>query len=283
MKTIPSALLAHLGSEVTTLATCWKLTRRDGTVFGFTDHDQPIAVSGVIYAASTGFTPTAIASSSALNVDNLDVEGMLDAGAITETDLLAGIYDYAAIEIFEVNYIAPDSGTLPLKSGWLGEVTCHEGRFVAEVRGLTQRLSQRVGELYSPACRAALGDSRCKVDMTSRTVTGTLTAVTSQSIVKDSARTEESGRYNFGTLSFSSGPNRGISMEVRNFTSGVFTLVLPLPFLPVAGDLYRITEGCDKTFRTCSTRFGNAINFRGEPHVPGMDRMLETAATRSQF
>ncbi|HEY6917055.1 MAG TPA: phage BR0599 family protein, partial [Allosphingosinicella sp.] len=37
------------------------------------------------------------------------------------------------------------------------------------------------------------------------------------------------------------------------------------------GDLVEIAEGCDRSFATCRTRFGNAVNFRGEPHLPGMD------------
>ena len=35
--------------------------------------------------------------------------------------------------------------------------------------------------------------------------------------------------------------------------------------------LVAIVEGCDKRLATCSERFVNAANFRGEPHLPGMD------------
>ena len=76
---------------------------------------------------------------------------------------MAGLYDHAEISVFQVNYTDTGQGVIPLREGWLGEVTFNDGRFVAEIRGLTQRLSQRVGELYSPSCRADLGDTRCKV------------------------------------------------------------------------------------------------------------------------
>ena len=66
MKQISTQLAAHLAGEVTTLATCWKLTRRDTTIFGFTDHDQDIVYSGITYKAATGFTPTAIQNSGSL-------------------------------------------------------------------------------------------------------------------------------------------------------------------------------------------------------------------------
>jgi uncharacterized phage protein (TIGR02218 family) len=283
MKTLTPALAAHLAGETTTLATCWKLTRRDSSVLGFTDHDRDLTVAGVTYQASTGFTPSAIASSGALNVDNLDVEGMLDAGAITEADLLAGLYDHAQIDIFEVNYQNPADGTLPLRTGWLGEVTVQDGRFLAEVRGLTQPLAQRIGELYSPTCRASLGDARCKVAMAPRTRTGTLTGTTSRSVLRDTARTEPAGTFNFGTITFTSGANAGTKMEVKEYTPGVIVLALPLTRPVAAGDAYTLAEGCDRSFATCVSRFNNAVNFRGEPHVPGLDRMLETAGTRSEW
>ena len=128
MKELSTAMAAHVRGHVTTLATCWKITRRDGTVMGFTDHDTDITFESVTYIAASGFTPSAVASSAALNVDDLDVEGMLSAGAITETDLLAGVYDYAEIDVFQVNYADLTMGTIHLRTGWLGEVQMHGER-----------------------------------------------------------------------------------------------------------------------------------------------------------
>jgi hypothetical protein len=41
------AFTQHLADEVTTLATCWKSTRRDGAVLGFTDHLRDLELDGV--------------------------------------------------------------------------------------------------------------------------------------------------------------------------------------------------------------------------------------------
>lgn len=283
MKTLSFALTNHLQQEVTTLATCWKLTRRDGTVMRFTDHDRDIVFEANMYLAATGFTPTAVSGSAGLAVDNLDVEGMLDSSALTEEDIHAGKYDHAELEVFMVNYASPSDGKLPLRTGWLGEVRYTDGKFVAEVRGLTQRLQQRVGELYSPGCRADFGDSRCGINLAGVTTTGTLTGVTSRSTILDSARMEASGVFSFGRIAFTSGANNGIAMEIKHYTKGKIVLALPLPYPPQAGDTYTITQGCDKSFSTCSVRYSNAVNFRGEPHVPGLDRILETASTRSEW
>ena len=164
MKSTSTALAAHLAGSVTTLATCWRITRLDGTEFFFTDHDRDLSFEGNVYKASSGYSRTAIANDSSLSVDNLDIEGVFDSVAITEEELRAGLFDQAEVRIFLVNWADPSMGSLRMRRGWFGEVTLSEqGIFRTELRGMTQALPQRIGELYSPECRADLGDHRCKV------------------------------------------------------------------------------------------------------------------------
>jgi len=154
----------HLAGETTSLATCWRVTRTDGTEFHFTDHDGDIDFDGDTYKADTGYTRTAIQNDSSLSVDNLNLEGILDSAEITVDDLRAGLFDYAEIRIFVVNWADLTASDIKMRRGWIGEVTVTEqGIFRAELRGLSQALSQRMGEVYQPECRADLGDSRCTV------------------------------------------------------------------------------------------------------------------------
>ncbi len=164
MKTVSPALASHLAGSVTTLATCWRITRTDGVVFRFTDHDRGLVVDSELYEASAGYSRTAIANDAGMGVDNLDVEGVFDSAAVTEAELRAGLFDRAEVRIFLVNWADPSMGILRLRRGWFGEaVLTEQGVFRTELRGLTQALSQRIGELYSPECRADLGDHRCRV------------------------------------------------------------------------------------------------------------------------
>lgn len=281
MKNISSALESHLAGEVTTLATCWKVTRRDAVVMGFTDHVSDLTVDGVTYRASSGFLPGAIHATASLAVDRLEAEGMLSDDAITEADIMAGLYDFAEVEVFAVNYADLGQGVLRLRTGWLGEVKLEKGAFVAEVRGLVQKLSQPVGALYGPTCRAVFGDSRCGYNAATVTHSGTATASSARHVFSDSARTQPSGYFSFGQVTFTSGANTGLSMEVKEYRNKQFTLALPMPYSIAPGDAYSVVAGCDKTFKTCITTYNNAVNFRGEPHVPGIDKVLETAGTRS--
>jgi uncharacterized phage protein (TIGR02218 family) len=281
MQNISPSLSVHLAQETTTLATCWSVKRKDGITLYFTEHDRDILVDGHLYKAASGMSTSAITSQSGLSVDNLEFEGMLNAEAISEDDILAGRYDHAEISVFMVNYAEPDTGVLELKTGWLGEVTLRGSQFVAEMRGLASRLQQVIGDVYTGTCRAMLGDTRCGVPLGTITVAGTVTGVEALYAFKDSSRGELSGYFSYGIVTFTSGANTGISMEVRDYSGGRFGLFLPMPYPIALGDSYTVSAGCDKTIQSCIGKFANAINFRGEPHVPGMDKLLETSATRS--
>ena len=165
MKTISSNLLNHLNGELTTLATIWQLTRTDGEIFRFTDHDADIQFEGNTYESSVGYNRSAVDNQAGLAVDNLNVTGFLDNDAITEADLRAGRYDFAEVRVGLVNWSDPSQGQLRLRRGRLGEVRYSEvtGTFDAELRGLTDAYSQGALELYQAECRADLGDSRCQV------------------------------------------------------------------------------------------------------------------------
>jgi uncharacterized phage protein (TIGR02218 family) len=167
-------------------------------------------------------------------------------------------------------------------------VSLKKHQFVAEVRGLAQRLSQTIGELFSPSCRATLGDNRCTVNLALHTVTGSITTLTSNQQFIDSARTEASDIFSFGLMTFTGGANSGLAIEVKEYTllasgGGQLLLALPMPYPLAVSDTYVLSKGCDKTTGTCFNRFSNIDNFRGEPSVPGLDRMLETAGTRSDW
>lgn len=347
MKSSSSALAAHLAGEVTTLATCWRITRTDRMVFRFTDHDRDLLVEGEIYSASSGYSRTAIASEAGLAVDNLDVEGVFSE-ALSEADLRAGRFDQAEVRIFLVNWATPGQGVLKLRRGWFGEVVlAGQGLFRTELRGLAQALAQRIGELYGPGCRADLGDPRCRVPIlpplvarstayaegaTVRAVTnpagqgsfayqdrihrcieagttaaaqpayatavgavttdgsawfealeawsraGIVQAVESRTTFTASLNEPRAvdGWFAGGVLTFESGANEGQAVEVKAWSQapGRIELYLPTGYPVLPGDLFRVHPGCDKRLDTCIERFGNVLNFRGEPYVPGPDLLM---------
>jgi uncharacterized phage protein (TIGR02218 family) len=275
MLTLSPAYTTHLAGEVTELATCWLITRRDAVVRGFTDYPSDLTVNGVLYQAALGYSATDVTTSGDLAVDNLNLQGFIDSPSITEPDLMAGLWDYAAVEIFEVIASNLSAGVRRLRRGRLGEVKLGRTVFEAELRGLSQAFTQQLCELTSPTCRARLGDVRCQVNLTPLTVTGTVTGVTGPRVWTDSSRAEAAGYFAYGVVTWTSGANAGYAMEVKTHAAGgVMTLQLPMPFAVAVGDTYSMTPGCDKLLATCIGKFGNVLNFRGEPHLPGQDKVL---------
>src|ERR1051326_4620512 len=104
MKTISAALNSHFGQDSMTLTCLWKLTREDGTIMGFTTHDQAVVYAGVTYQGDTGMTSTATALKSDMSVDNMSVTAFLDSNSMTENDVRAGLYDNARVDIYIVNW-----------------------------------------------------------------------------------------------------------------------------------------------------------------------------------
>lgn len=164
MKDTSVELRAHYDQTVTTLATLWRLVRTDGVELYFTDHDVNIPYGGNTYLAATGYSRTAISNNVGLAVGNMDVSGVFSSGGLTEEELRAGLYDYADIYVMSINWADTSQGVLKLRRGKLGEVTSNpQGFYQAELRSLTQLLSQNIVQSYTAECRTDLGSSQCKV------------------------------------------------------------------------------------------------------------------------
>lgn len=280
MKTLPAGLQAHLDSGATTLCWCWRLTRADGIKLGFTDHDHDLSFDGTDFEAASGFTATEIESSVGLNVDNLDVESALSSERLNEADLAAGLYDNAGIEIFRVNWAALEQRLL-MRSGNLGEVSRGRTHFKAEVRGLAHELNQPKGRIIQPICDADLGDARCGIDLDDPAFKGegaVTTILGERSVLASGLEGFDQDWFTRGLLTWTSGANTGLKSEVKLHSKdggGVTLELWQATAEPVvATDGFTVTAGCDKEAKTCFQRFANLDNFRGFPHVPGIDFAL---------
>jgi uncharacterized phage protein (TIGR02218 family) len=273
-----------VASEVTRLVLCWRLIRRDGVVLGFTAHDRDIVLAGQRYASTPSFTPSALVRSAGTDVDSIDVRGALSHAAIREADLLAGRYDAAHLRFFMLDWQQPEAGAIDLGSGRLGSVSCDGSGFSVEVRGLTEALDRSIVELTSPECRADLGDKRCRVNVRSVSRGSSVVARTDNQIFEAEGLSSYTDAYAYGRLRWRTGANSGSDAEVvsqvliseASFDNTRLRLTLREPPLHAVavGDRFEISYGCDKRYATCVGRFGNQLNFRGEPFVPGVDALL---------
>lgn len=284
MRNLSPALRAHLDSGATTLCHCWKLTPARGGVLGFSDHDEDLVFDGVLYRAQSGFSASEIESSLGLSVDNLDAAGALSSSELSAERLHAGDFDNAEVEIWRVNW-QDISQRILLRKGNLGEVSHGSLGFSAEVRGLAHVLNQPQGRIFQAGCDANLGDQRCTVDLTSTAYQGT--AVVTQN--DDDRIFTVSGLDGFpenwfdrGRIAWLSGLNAPREAAIKFHRKANGSVVIETwekaSFAVVAGDSFKAFAGCDKQFGTCQGKFGNTVNFRGFPHMPGEDFVLSYAS-----
>jgi len=284
MKSFPQSLQSHLDSGTTTLAWCWRLTRNDGAVFGFTDHDRSLTFDGTIFEPESGFTASEIRSGSDLSVDAQEAEGVLTSATITETDILDGRWDNATVEIWRVNWADTASRAL-LRRGAIGQVRRGRLHFVAEMRALAHVLGQTLGRTFQASCDAALGGARCGVNLNDPTNKGTGTVVAlsgDRAFTASGVAGFSDGLFALGTVEWLTGANAGRTAEVLSHAiigPDVKITLLEAPIRPIAvNDTFDIFAGCDKRFETCQAKFANAVNFRGFPHIPGQDTIIRYAA-----
>jgi len=261
--------MTWLSGELATIALCWRIERRDGVAIGLTAHDRDLVIDGLVHRAAPGMTPSAIQRSDGLEADTMDVAGALTSGAIGEADLLAGRWDGARVAVFAVDWtdVANRTG---LGEGTIGAVELGDGGFTAELRGVGAALDRPVVEETSPECRAALGDRRCRVAMAGRRRFARVVACEGRVVTFD--RVEPvADAYGGGLLRWFGGANGGLDSAVSRSDGAAVTLRTAPGFAVAVGVLVELVEGCDKSLATCGGRFGNALNFRGEPYLPGID------------
>jgi len=280
MREIPSALQAKLDSGVTTLARCWIVTRRDGVVSGFTDHDGDLIIEGVMCRAGTGFGASEATSRFDLSIDGAEISGALAADSLTEADLAAGRFDAAQVDTWLVDW-SDVTLRLLLSRATLGEVKREGEAFSAELRGLADKLSQESGRLYTARCTADLGDARCKIALAAAGLNGAGTVsrlLGVSAVAVEGLNGFAEGIFTAGCLAWVSGANSGLAIEIKGHrvVSGEVQLTLwqSMSEAISVGDAFTITAGCDKRFATCRDRFANSINFRGFPHIPGNDFVI---------
>lgn len=280
MKTLSPDLAAQLAGGVTTLATCWRIARADGTVLGFTDHDRPLTYGGVTHEAASGFSASEATARADLSVGGLEVDGALSSDVLTAADIEAGLYDGARVEIDLVDWSDP-TRRLHLRSGVVGEITRLDGAFRAEIRSLAHRLDEARGRLFQHRCDADLGDARCGVTVSAHTAVVTHAADRRRLRVSGLDAYAE-GLFDRGRVTFTSGACRGHTSEIKVHRVDAGTVEIELwrsqSEAIAIGDALTVTMGCDRRFETCRDRFHNAAAFRGFPHIPGNDFLIASPA-----
>ncbi|WDR02757.1 DUF2163 domain-containing protein [Devosia algicola] len=280
MRTLDAGYAAHIASGATTLAYCWRLTRADGTVLGFTDHDQILRFEDTDFVPAHGLDGSEVPAKLGAQVDTAEILGVLHADAITEIDIALGRYDGAGVETFRVNWRDVSQRDL-LRHDTIGEIVREDGVFRAELRSGQQALNQIKGRVYQRLCNASLGDNQCGINLDVPAFRGYANVAAIEGrfrLALSGLNSFAPGWFNFGHAVWTTGQRSGLRDAVRaqQRLGGVEVLEFAAPVGDWAsvGDALTLYAGCDRRFATCGQKFDNSVNFRGFPHIPGSDYVL---------
>lgn len=281
MKQISEAFAARLAADDTTLCACWRFARADGAMFGATDHDAALVIEGVSYAPSAGIGSVTLESSSGLAPGRATASGALSLDFISEADLDAGRWDGARVDVWRVDWRATEH-RIAVWSGKLSEVSRRGQAFMAELVSLKADLETSIGRVYARTCDADVGDARCSVDLEALGFRGdgvVVDVLAPGAFLATGLEGFDPGWFEAGALTWQSGANSGTSVRVLRHT-GVEIELSETPRLAIeSGDTFVVSAGCNKTFAMCGQKFANRINFRGFPHMPGVDAVLAGPAS----
>lgn len=260
------------GDLVTYRCQAWIITRKDGVVLGFTNHDGDLVVDGITCVAATGLDASAIERSNGLSVDNSEAIGALSAAAITDEDIDLGLYDGAGVTIWQMDWHEAEQAQ-PVFKGTLGQITRRDGAFHAELRGPAEALNQTIGRVFQSRCDAVFGDARCGVNALSSAyhLATTVVAHEAQGVVRVAGGADFPSRwFERGELRVGENAYR-IKRDERDGDARKLTLWTQPPKLWPVDYPVTLIAGCDKTYATCGAKFANQVNFRGFPRIPGED------------
>ncbi len=260
---------AFFTTELEGVATWWRIMRSDGVALAFTSHNRPLRFDGITHLAAPGMLPSAIRRTAKLERDSVEVQGILSHDAISATDLEQGRFAGAHIAIGLVNWESLKRSTL--FQGSLGNVSAEDNSFTAELRSAKASLEQDFVPRTSPTCRAVFCDAACKLNPAAYT---RIASVSTIDPVANAVRFDgmaQASDFFQGELRWVDGPHAGTAMQVVDAIDGALVADQPLSATLEPGHRAYVREGCDHTIATCSSRFGNAVNFQGEPFLPGND------------
>lgn len=299
MRTVPTALQAHLDSGMTTTTILMRVDplQPGYASYGVTELNRDVAyndgTSQIVYSSAIGMTTKNRVSSSEMVVDNSEATHLVPEFNIpfSEAQLAAGILDFAWYTVYLVNFEDLTMGHVVLDHGQLGENRILAGlTFTTETTSLEKLLKQTVVEKDSITCRAIYGSQplgtvgadiveRFPCRKTYVWVSGAVTSVGAETTrtCGASGLAQAAGYFTPGMVKWLTGANAGRQSEVESFDAGgVISLAFETMFPITVGDTFQIRTDCTKWkngTNGCKDHWGTdwVLHYRGEPDIPVSD------------
>lgn len=253
---------------------CLRIVTTGGLVLRLTDHPRDLRMgNGALYLSDAGYQFTGSQSGTTMSPGVMDLEGVLAVGGVDRDLVASGVFDGARLYCFATSWRTPVEDEERVGAATLGRTHLIDDRYKIEMMALIDALNQSVGKTYTAGCPKTFGGQEfggCKVDLGPITVAGTVTHITSGTVVRDSARAESADWFALGLLRWTSGQNTGLKpQEIKRYEAdGTIETYEPAYYAPAVGDAFELVPGCRKRLEDCRDKWGNVIHFGGFSFVP---------------
>lgn len=293
MKPITSSLTTLLATRKYMYASLFQFALVNGNNLYYTDHRNNISWGGNIYSSGGTVGPyfnlegnkckmTQVIGTGAqqFQLSCLPAQGTINGQAILSA-IRQGVFDGAELTYSGAYWaqgvtdtpltpVAP-TGVIIKQVGRIANVDIGRTAIIFTANDHLELLNlQMPRNLYQAPCANSLYDAGCTLNQASFAVSGTVISGSTVSVVK-AALSQATGYFDLGQITFTSGINNGVTRSIKTYiqgTPGTVSLFTPLPSAPSAGNTFTIYPGCQKDINTCTTKFNNALHFRGEPYIP---------------
>ena len=265
-------MAARLATGVHTLCQAWVVTRRDGEVLGFTDHDEPVTVAGAVCSPEGGFLPSTHDFTLGSATDGTDIVGALTDDRITEESVELGVWDAAAVDIYLVDWGAGEYALLSAET--IAETVVDGILFEAQLRSPLAVLAEERGRLISRSCGwATFGDADCGFDLEAERIVLTVSDSGADWIEAPEIDTAPAKHFEHGVATLPGGERAQVL--VQDGPRITF-------WRPYAADLgagvVSVTPGCNRSPARCR-QLDNEDEFGGLPFVIGPDVQFQIGSS----
>lgn len=301
MQTVENNTIGLIEATCPRYALLIELTLSTGTIFRWTTHNQRITFETNNYTPEASLNLSAMKFAAGLREGNTELTGAIVSSGLTYPYLASGVVSGAKVTIKIVDWRYPWAGVLNSMLFYVQKIQFNDEAFSLDLASLVWKIARPTANTYGRTCRHTLGDTQCGVNLgvgqtannstggtynvsyTGRTVTSVTTNKETVEFAASALASTEDGWWRYGKVTWTSGNNNGITMEVKAYTNSTRLICLQLPtiFDIEVGDTFSIVTGCNKTLLKtggCNQKFANKLNYGGFPYVPAPDFTLKNPA-----
>lgn len=278
MRHINLPLYQKLTKNGQQLSLCWHIKTAE-KFFGYTNYSEDLIIKELRYKSDKIINNSSFEQNNDFSENNYEFSLIFDEEEISKQQILAGELDNAYIEVFLINACELSAGKIVINSGYINNIKLKDDLFIIETSGISKKLNKEIIQLYSPFCRAVFGDKKCKINQAKYSFETQVEEVINFNQIKILPFTVQSSNLINAEIKFLSGRNSSNTNKIKQVEKTMVFLQNNVQKVVHKGDKLLITPNCDKNFTTCCNIYNNAINFRGEPNIPGIDEILKTAGT----